>query len=149
MHHAAAWRNRHHRKNASCNVPMSYPSNLSQLTTIMAANRTPFTPSRRYFDLPEILASDSWNNHGRVKSPIPVIPLFQTTPEERETIITKLGNPVPADENVAASPRELAIIPWLRNYTPVVEDVIFDLCGTPTMVTSPKHRLFSLMRWGF
>ncbi|KAF2792713.1 hypothetical protein K505DRAFT_375880 [Melanomma pulvis-pyrius CBS 109.77] len=90
----------------------------------MAVNRTPFTPSRRYFDLPEIFDAG-------VKSLIPVIPLFQTTPEERETIIAKLGNPVPADENVAATARELAIVPWLRNYTPVVEDVIFDIVRDP------------------
>jgi hypothetical protein len=94
----------------------------------MVYEEPPYTPSRRYFNLPEILASDSWRYDGqRVRAPIVVIALFKTTEEQRAAIIARLASPTPPYVNAETVLRGLAIVPWLRNYEPVIEEVIYDI----------------------
>jgi hypothetical protein len=94
----------------------------------MASDKPTYTPSKRYFDLPNIHASDSWNHLGQHRlSPIVVLPFFKTTPIQRDAILAQLGTSTQFKEVGGSISRGLAIVPWLRNYEPAIEEVIFDL----------------------
>ena len=87
-----------------------------------------YTLSKRYFDLPDILASDSLNCHGQLRlSPIIVVPFFKTTPVQRDAILAQLEASTQSKEDDESALRELAILPWLRNYEPVIDEAIFDI----------------------
>jgi hypothetical protein len=94
----------------------------------MVYKEPPYTPSTRYFNLPKILASDSWRYDGQlVRAPIVVVALFKTTAEQRAAILAPLSPSTPPNANAEIVLRGFAVVPLLRNYKPVVDEVIYDI----------------------
>ncbi|KAF2469625.1 uncharacterized protein BDR25DRAFT_315214 [Lindgomyces ingoldianus] len=78
------------------------------------------------FEVPQITAQTYWISRDGTPPPVPVIFLVKTTEDQRDQILKELEAADSPWPSYLPQPRELVVVPWLRNYTPH-EDILFEI----------------------